>query len=53
MSKQPQANDSPDAYILPQSPERQVALVRLRDVFNAHLSAGFEEIMQYGMITYA
>ena len=52
MPKQQQSNDSPDAYILRQPPERQQTLIRLREIFNAHLPAGFEETMQYGMITY-
>ena len=52
MPKQLLLNDSPDAYILRQPPERQAALVRLREIFTEHLPTGFVETMQYGMITY-
>jgi hypothetical protein len=52
MPTQQLPNDSPDAYILRQSPERQITLVNLRETIKAHLPAGFEETMQYGMITY-
>lgn len=44
--------DSPEAYILRQPPERIDALNRLRETIRAHLPSGFEETMQYGMITY-
>ena len=44
--------DSPEAYILRQPAERQPALNQLRDTIREHLPAGFEETMQYGMITY-
>jgi len=51
MERTPSA-DSPEAYILRQPAERQPALIKLRDTIRAHLPAGFEETMQYGMITY-
>ena len=44
--------DSPEAYILRQPPERIDALNRLRETILLHLPSGFEETMQYGMITY-
>jgi uncharacterized protein YdhG (YjbR/CyaY superfamily) len=44
--------DSAQSYILRQPPERQAALTQLRETILAHLPAGFEETMQYGMITY-
>ena len=46
------ANSDPLAYILRQPPERQPALIKLRDVILLNLPDGFEETMQYGMITY-
>ncbi len=45
-------NDSVQAYLLRQPPERQAALTKLRETVLAHLPAGFEETMQYGMITF-
>jgi len=48
----PAQADSPEAYILRQPPERRDALIRLRETIRAHLPAGFEETMQYGMISY-
>lgn len=46
------ATDSPQDYLLRQPLERQPALSMLRETILAHLPAGFEETMQYGMITY-
>lgn len=47
-----EAAASPEAYILLQPPQRQPALRELRGTILAHLPAGFEETMQYGMISY-
>lgn len=52
MSPKTHAAASAEAYIALQPAERQDALTRLRETILTHLPAGFEETMQYGMITY-
>ncbi|MBM3940107.1 MAG: DUF1801 domain-containing protein [SAR202 cluster bacterium] len=41
-----------EAYLAELPPERREAMAALRDVILEHLPEGFEETMQYGMITY-
>lgn len=44
--------NSPEAYIKQVPAERQNALKKLRNIINQNLPEGFEEGMQYGMISY-
>lgn len=44
--------DSVDAYLAAAPEDRQVPLRRLRETILARLPAGFEEVMQYGMVSY-
>lgn len=44
--------DSVAAYLASLPEDRRAALARVREVINAHLPAGFEERMQYGMISW-
>jgi hypothetical protein len=46
------SGDAPQAYILRQPTERQAALTSLRELILQNLPDGFQETMQYGMITY-
>ena len=41
-----------EAYLTELPEDRQRALARVRSVIRKHLPRGFEEIMQYGMISY-
>ncbi len=43
---------TPDAYILSLPDDRKQAMNTLRDIIKQNLPAGFEETMQYGMISY-
>lgn len=52
MTVEAYSSDAPQAYILRQPPERQPALIKLRETILQNLPQGFEETMQYGMITY-
>ena len=40
------------AYLASLPPDRRAAIARVRDVVNASLPRGFEETMQYGMISW-
>lgn len=44
--------NTPDEYIATLPEDRQAAMTALRNTFRKHLPKGFEERMQYGMITY-
>jgi hypothetical protein len=44
--------DTPEAYLAALTPERQSAMQRLRECLVPNLPEGFEEVMQYGMISY-
>lgn len=44
--------DTPESYILRQPEDRQEALNKLRKIILENLPLGYEETMQYGMITY-
>lgn len=41
-----------DNYIAELPPERKEIISKLRNIIREHLPDGFEETMQYGMITY-
>lgn len=41
-----------DQYLASLPPERRTAIARLRDVVNARLPRGYEEVMQYGTISW-
>lgn len=43
---------TPEDYIQQQPSDRQAVLENLREVILQHLPAGFQEMMQYGMISY-
>lgn len=43
---------TPSAYLTSLPAERRAAIARVRDVINAKLPAGFEETIQYGMISW-
>lgn len=43
---------SPDDYLAELPPDRALALRRVRDVVRRHLPEGYEEGMQYGMISW-
>ena len=43
---------TPDAYVLSLPDDRQQAMNKLRDAIKQNLPNGFEETMQYGMISY-
>lgn len=43
---------TPDAYMLSLPEDRKQAMNKLRDVIKQNLPTGFEETMQYGMISY-
>ena len=43
---------TPDAYIASLPEERQTAMQQLREVIQKNIPKGFEETMQYGMISY-
>lgn len=42
-----------DEYIAQLPNDRKEAMARLREIIKGSLTEGFEEVMQYGMITYA
>ncbi len=44
--------DTIDQYLLELPPDRREALGEIRAVILAHLPAGYEEVMNWGMITY-
>ncbi len=44
--------ENPDTYLESLPPERKAALERMREVLQENLPEGFEECMQYGMISY-
>ena len=43
---------SPDEYVAALPEERRDAIAAVRDAINANLQPGFEEAMQYGMVTW-
>lgn len=43
---------SPEAYIAALEGDRKVAIQQLRETLRANLPAGFQETIQYGMISY-
>ena len=45
-------SNSINTYLQTLPEERQVAMQKLREILQKHLPKGFEETLQYGMITY-
>lgn len=43
---------TPKEYILAQEPDRQLALEKLREIISHNLPIGFEETIQYNMISF-
>lgn len=43
---------TPDRYIAALSEDRQIVMQKLRETINKNLPQGFEETLQYGMISY-
>lgn len=48
----PSSETTVDAYLKSLPDDRQQAMTTLRNIVKAHLPTGFEETMQYGMISY-